>query len=62
MSGKQWIILMAIVILGGVVLLFVMKGVGMGKSVDTEGDWICQSGKWIKFGETNKPRPLTACY
>lgn len=52
---------MGIVILGGLVLLFVMKGVGFNRSENPDGGWICQSGKWIKFGETNDPRPVTVC-
>ena len=61
MTGRQWLLLAGIVILGAGVLFFVMKGVGIDRSVNLGGGWVCQNGVWAKFGETNDPRPLERC-
>lgn len=61
MTGKQWVLLVGLVLLGMAVILFVIKGVKLEKSADEGGGWICQSGTWVKFGKTNEPRPVSAC-
>ena len=60
MTAKQMIILAGIVILGITVFYFISKGVSFEKK-SGDGWWLCQEGKWVKYGETNERKPVTPC-
>lgn len=47
-----------------VILVFVLilvVGVGFSILTQEKGEWVCENGQWVKFGEPREPSPSWSC-